>query len=252
MDRFSLKNKVALVTGGNRGLGKGIALALAQAGADVAIVGRDEEKNKQVVEEIQQLGRKAASFSVNLNNISAIRNLVDNVVSQFGKIDVLVNNAGVSHTQAALEIEEENWDKVMDLNVKTLFFCSQAAGRIMKDQGFGKIINVASIAGAVGDVGISPYTASKAAVINLTRSLALEWARYGIQVNAIGPAYIETDMNRLELSSPKVRDKIVGKTAMKRLGEIDEIAGPVVFLASDASSYMTGETVFVDGGWLAQ
>lgn len=252
MDRFSLKNKVALVTGGNRGLGKGIAFALAQAGADVAIVGRDEEKNKQVVEEIQQLGRKAVSFSVNLSNISEIRNLVDHVVSQFGKIDVLVNNAGVSHTQAALEIEEENWDMVMDLNVKTLFFCSQAVARIMKDQGFGKIINMASVAGAVGDVGISPYTASKAAVINLTRSLALEWARYGIQVNAIGPAYIETDMNRLELSSPKVRDKIIGKTPMKRLGEIDEIAGPVVFLASDASTYMTGETVFVDGGWLAQ
>ncbi|WP_254782242.1 SDR family NAD(P)-dependent oxidoreductase [Bacillus sp. OK048] len=128
----------------------------------------------------------------------------------------------------------------------------QAAAKVMKEQGSGKIINLASVAGAVGDLGISSYTASKAAVINLTRSLALEWVRYGIQVNAMGPAYIETEMNRVELSNPKVREKIVGKTPMNRLGVADELAGVAILLASDASNYMTGQTVFVDGGWLAQ
>lgn len=252
MKLFNLENRVALITGGNRGLGKSMALALAEAGADVIIVGRDEAKNRQVVAEIKELGRKAASFSTDLRDIQAIIMLIADVVSQFGKLDILVNNAGVSHTQAALDVHEEDWDKVMDLNVKSLFFCCQAAGQVMKEQGFGKIINIASVAGAVGDVGICAYTASKAAVINLTRSLALEWVRYGIQVNAIGPAYIETDLNRDELSNPKVREKIVGKTPMRRLGEPGEMTGAVVFLASDASSYMTGQTVFIDGGWLAQ
>lgn len=252
MKLFSLENKVAVVTGGNRGLGRAIALALAEAGADIVVVGRDEQKNQQVVSEVQEKGRKALSLSTDLMNIDAIGEMVGTVVEQFGKLDILVNNAGVSHTQSALEISEKDWDKVMDLNVKSLFFCCQAAGRVMKEQGFGKIINLASVAGAVGDLGISPYTASKAAVINLTRSLALEWVRLGIQVNAIGPAYIETDMNSEALSNPKVRGKIIGKTPMQRLGESDELAGTVLLLASDASSYITGQTIFVDGGWLAQ
>jgi 2-dehydro-3-deoxy-D-gluconate 5-dehydrogenase len=252
MKLFSLENKVAVITGGNRGLGRAIAFALAGAGADIVIVGRDEQKNQQVVSEIQGKGRRALSLSTDLMDIAAIGDMVGKVVEEFGKLDILVNNAGVSHTQSALEISEKDWDKVMDLNVKSLFFCCQAAGRVMKEQGFGKIINLASVAGAVGDLGISPYTASKAAVINLTRSLALEWVRLGIQVNAIGPAYIETDMNSEALSNPKVRGKIIGKTPMQRLGEPDELAGAVILLASESSSYITGQTIFVDGGWLAQ
>lgn len=252
MKLFNLENKVAVITGGNRGLGRAIALSLANAGADIVIVGRNEEKNNKVVREIQKCGRKAVSFSTDLRDIPAINEMATEVVSQFGKMDIFINNAGVSHTEFALDLKEEDWDKVMDLNVKSLFFCCQAAGRIMKEQGYGKIINLASVAGAVGDVGIAPYTASKAAVINLTRSLALEWVRYGIQVNAIGPAYIETDMNREELRNPKVRSKIVGKIPMKRLGNPDELSGAAIFLASDASNYMTGQTVYVDGGWLAQ
>ncbi|EKN71672.1 2-deoxy-D-gluconate 3-dehydrogenase [Neobacillus bataviensis LMG 21833] len=252
MKLFNLENKVAVITGGNRGLGRAMALALANAGADIVIIGRSEEKNNEVVREIQKFGRKAASFSTDLRDIPAINEMVAEVVSQFGKMDIFINNAGVSHTESAFDLKEEDWDNVMDLNVKSLFFCCQAAGRIMKEQGYGKIINLASVAGAVGEVGIAPYTASKAAVINLTRSLALEWVRYGIQVNAIGPSYIETDMNRDELSNPKVRSKIVGKTPMKRLGNPDELSGAAIFLASDASNYMTGQTVYVDGGWLAQ
>lgn len=252
MKLFTLKDKVAVITGGNRGLGRGIALALAEAGADIVIIGRDVKRNQQVVSEVEEKGCKAISLATDLRDISAISKMVTEVVNQFGKLDIFVNNAGVSHTQSALKVSEEDWDKVMDLNVKSLFFCCQAAGRVMKDQGFGKIINLASVAGAVGDLGISPYTASKAAVINLTRSLALEWARYGIQVNAIGPAYIETDLNSTELGNPKVREKIVEKTPMKRLGVPEELAGAAILLASNASDYMTGQTIFVDGGWLAQ
>ncbi|MHA6259106.1 SDR family NAD(P)-dependent oxidoreductase [Sporosarcina sp. CAU 1771] len=252
MDTFSLENKVALVTGGNRGLGRTFALALAKAGADVIVVGRDENRNNLVVAEIEQLGRKGMGLATDLQKTQAITQMVDHVVEEFGKIDILVNNAGTSSTNFALDVTEEEWDKVMDLNVKSLFFCSQAVAKQMKIQEGGKIINISSIAGAVGDVGISPYTASKAAVINLTRSLALEWARYGIQVNAIGPAYIETEMNEAELAVAKVRDKIVSKTPMKRLARAEELEGAILLLASDASSYITGQTIFVDGGWLAQ
>lgn len=252
MGKFDLTNKVAIVTGGNRGLGKTMALALARAGADVVIIGRDEEKNEETVSEILKMGRKAFSFSIDLINVNAIQKMMDEVGNIFGKVDILVNNAGISQTKFALDVTEEEWDRVIDLNVKSLFFCSQAAAKKMKEQGYGKIINIASVAGAVGDIGISPYTASKAAVINLTKSLALEWARYGIQVNAIGPAYIETDMNRNELRNPKVLDKIVNKTPMKRLGTPEELEGALILLASQSSSFITGQTIFVDGGWLAQ
>lgn len=252
MKNFDLSNKIAIITGGNRGLGKTMALALAKAGANIVIIGRDEERNEQVVKQIHDLGRRAISFTTDISNINSIEKFTEQVVNTFGKIDILVNNAGVSLTKAALEITEEEWDKVMDLNVKSLFFCSQAVAKIMKNQGYGKIINIASVVGAVGDVGISPYTASKGAVINLTRSLALEWARYGIQVNAIGPAYILTDMNRKELSNPKVLEKIVNKTPMRRLGTPEELEGALILLASDSSSFITGQTIFVDGGWLAQ
>jgi 2-dehydro-3-deoxy-D-gluconate 5-dehydrogenase len=251
-DIFHLKNKTAIVTGGNRGLGRTIALALAKQGANVAVVGRDRFRNAQVVNEINQLGSKGINFSTDLTNIDSIQDMVSKVIEEFGTVDILVNNAGTSQTKFALEVTEEEWDRVMNLNVKSLFFCSQVAAKTMKSQGYGKIINIASVVGAVGDVGISAYTASKGAVINLTRSLSLEWARYGITVNAIGPAYIETEMNHEELSNENVRNKIISKTPLKRLGNPEELEGAVMLLASDASSFITGQTIYVDGGWLAQ
>ncbi|MFJ7308902.1 SDR family NAD(P)-dependent oxidoreductase [Peribacillus frigoritolerans] len=252
MKMFDLNNKVAIVTGGNRGLGKTIALSLAEAGADIVLIGRSEKLNQEAAREIEALGKKAIYFSVDLLNISSINEMVEKVLDTFGKIDILVNNAGTSLTKLAFDITEEEWDQVIDLNLKSLFFCCQAVGRKMAQQNYGKIINVSSVVGAVGDVGITPYTASKAAVINLTRSLALEWARYGIHVNAIGPAYIKTDMNAEQLENPKVLDKIVGKTPMRRLGQPSELCGALILLASEASSFITGETIYVDGGWLAQ
>ncbi|EKN66150.1 2-deoxy-D-gluconate 3-dehydrogenase [Neobacillus bataviensis LMG 21833] len=252
VDKFSLLNKTAIVTGGNRGLGKTISLALAARGANVVIVGRDVERNQQVVAEIEKLGRKAMGFSTDLTKIASISEMVENIITTFGTIDILINNAGISQTKYALDVTEEEWDQVMDLNVKSLFFCSQSVAKAMQKQGHGKIINVSSVVGAVGDIGISAYTASKAAVINLTRSLALEWARFGIQVNAIGPAYIETEMNQRELRNLKVREKIISKTPLKRLGNPDEIEGAIILLASDAGSFITGQTIYIDGGWLAQ
>jgi 2-dehydro-3-deoxy-D-gluconate 5-dehydrogenase len=249
---FHLRNRTAIVTGGNRGLGRTIALALAKQGANVAVVGRDKTRNAQVVNEIKQLGNKGIALSTDLTNINSIQEMVSKVIEEFGSVDILVNNAGISQTKFALEVTEEEWDKVMELNVKSLFFCSQVAAKTMKSQGYGKIINIASVVGAVGDIGISAYTASKGAVINLTRSLSLEWARYGITVNAIGPAYIETEMNQEELSNEKVRNKIISKTPLKRLGNPEELEGAVMLLASDASSFITGQTIYVDGGWLAQ
>jgi len=251
-DVFDLKNKTAIVTGGNRGLGRSMAIALAKQGANVAVIGRDEVKNAEVVHEINQLGSKAIGLATDLTTIDSIQAMVGQVIEEFGSLDILVNNAGTSQTKFALEVTEEEWDRVMNLNVKSLFFCSQVAAKTMKSQGYGKIINIASVVGAVGDIGICAYTASKGAVINLTRSLALEWARYGITVNAIGPAYIETEMNREELKNEKVRNKIISKTPLKRLGNPEELEGAVVLLASDASSFITGQTIFVDGGWLAQ
>ncbi|WP_203340179.1 SDR family NAD(P)-dependent oxidoreductase [Planococcus beijingensis] len=252
MDLFSLKGKTAIVTGGNRGLGKAIVMGLAKAGANVVVVSRDMERNKAVIDEVESLGGTGSSFSVDLRNKDSIAAMVDQVVERHGSIDILVNNAGVSSTNFALDVTEEDWDRVMDLNVKSLFFCCQAVASKMKEQNFGRIINMSSVVGQVGDVGISPYTASKAAVINLTRSLALEWSRFGINVNAVGPAYIETEMNRDELNTPHVRDKIINKTPLKRLGEPEELTGMIIALASNAGNFITGQTIFVDGGWLAQ
>lgn len=252
MDLFSLKGKTAIVTGGNRGLGKAIVMGLAKAGANVVVVSRDIERNQAVIDEVESLGGTGSSFSVDLRNKDSIAAMVDQVVERHGSIDILVNNAGVSSTNFALDVTEEDWDRVMDLNVKSLFFCCQAVASKMKEQNFGRIINMSSVVGQVGDVGISPYTASKAAVINLTRSLALEWSRFGINVNAVGPAYIETEMNRDELNTPHVRDKIINKTPLKRLGEPEELTGMIIALASNAGNFITGQTIFVDGGWLAQ
>lgn len=252
MDLFSLKGKTAIITGGNRGLGKAIVLGLAKAGATVVVVSRNMERNQAVIDEVESLGGTGSSFSVDLRNKESIIAMVEEVVDKHGSVDILVNNAGVSSTSFALDVTEEDWDMVMDLNVKSLFFCCQAVANKMKEQNFGRIINIASVVGQVGDVGISPYTASKAAVINLTRSLALEWSRFGINVNAVGPAYIETEMNRDELSNPHIREKIIKKTPLKRLGEPEELTGMIIALASNAGNFITGQTIFVDGGWLAQ
>lgn len=248
MNLFDLTGRVAIVTGGSKGLGSGMAQALAKQGADVVIVSRNAAEGEAVAETIRSMERRSFALAVDVQDVAAINQMVQTVKERLGRIDILVNNAGVGVTRFALEVTEEEWDRVVDTNLKGVFFCAQAVAKVMKEQNYGKIINIASVAGTVGAVGISPYCASKAGVINLTRALAKEWARYNINVNAIGPGYIKTHINEAELSNEAFLKKVLASLAIKRLGELDDLSGTVVLLASEASNYITGQTVFIDGG----
>ncbi|MDK2823954.1 MAG: hypothetical protein PWQ67_768 [Clostridia bacterium] len=249
---FDLTNKVAIVTGATKGLGYGMALALAQAGANIVVVSRTPADCDRVAFEIKSMGRDALALPTDVSNPESINNLVNKTLEKYEKIDILVNNAGTAITKKAEDLTEENWDHVMNINLKGVFMLTQAVGRVMIDQQKGKIINIASIFGFVGDKSVLPYLVSKGGVLQLTRGLALEWARYNIQVNAVAPGYVMTPMNEKELNDEKVYNYITKKIPMRRLGEIHEIAGAVVYLASDAANYVTGSTITVDGGWLAQ
>ena len=245
---FSLVGKVALVTGASRGIGKGIALGLAQAGADVAVASRKLPDLERVAEEIKILGMKSLAVSAHIGRMDEIANLVTKVIEEFGRIDILVNNAATNPTMdAAIDIEERAWDAVMNLNLKGLFFLSQAVARTMKERGGGRIINIAS-----GD-GISPttlpvYAISKAGVIMATKVMAREWASYNIRVNAVAPGIIKTKFSEAVYSNPEIMKKIMNNTPMGRIGEPEEIIGAIIYLASDASSYVTGEVISIDGG----
>lgn len=250
MSRFDLSERVAIVTGGSKGLGSGMAYALAEQGADIVIVSRNQAEGELVAAKIRGMGRKSMALSVDVQDISSINQMVETVTKKFGRIDILINNAGVGITKFALEVTEEEWDKVVDTNLKGVFFCAQAVARVMKEQKYGKIINISSLAGLKGSNAMAPYCASKAGIINLTRALAKEWARYHINVNAIAPGYIKTALNEEELSNESFRNKLFSALPIQRLGELDDLAGTVVLLASEASAYITGQTIIIDGGRL--
>jgi NAD(P)-dependent dehydrogenase (short-subunit alcohol dehydrogenase family) len=253
LDSFRLDGRRALVTGGARGLGRVIAGALAEAGADVAITSRDAAGGTAAAAEIAQAtGRRCAGFSVDVTSAAGIGRLVLELEASFGPIDILVNNAGVNIRGAVEELSEADWDAVIDTNLKAPFLCARAFGPGMRARGWGRVINLGSILGVVGMPGRAPYASSKAGVINLTRVLALEWASSGVTVNAICPGPFGTDMNRQLLNDPVKYEAFVQKIPMGRWGELHEIAGSAVFLASDAASYVTGTALFVDGGWTAQ
>jgi NAD(P)-dependent dehydrogenase (short-subunit alcohol dehydrogenase family) len=253
LDSFRLDGRRALVTGGARGLGRVIAGALAEAGADVAITSRDAAGGTAAAAEIAQAtGRRCAGFSVDVTSAAGIGRLVLELEGSFGPIDILVNNAGVNIRGAVEELSEADWDAVIDTNLKAPFLCARAFGPGMRARGWGRVINLGSILGVVGMPGRAPYASSKAGVINLTRVLALEWASSGVTVNAICPGPFGTDMNRQLLNDPVKYEAFVQKIPMGRWGELHEIAGSAVFLASDAASYVTGTALFVDGGWTAQ
>ena len=247
---FDLSGKVALVTGANTGIGQGIALALAEAGADIAAAGRSPAT--ETVEKVQALGRKAANFSADLSSVAAVQPLVDAVLGEFGRIDILVNNAGIIRRADAVDFTEEDWDAVMDTNLKTLFFLCQAVGRHMIVRGSGKIINIASMLTFQGGIRVPSYTASKSGVGGLTKLLANEWAAKGVQVNAIAPGYIATN-NTAALQSDATRNRqIIERIPAGRWGDPKDIGGAAVFLASSASDYVQGHILAVDGGWLAR
>jgi NAD(P)-dependent dehydrogenase (short-subunit alcohol dehydrogenase family) len=249
---FSLKGKVALVTGGSRGIGKATALGFASAGADVAIASRKLPDLEQVAAEIRGLGRKALPVSAHVGRLEEIKSLVDTVYKEFGKIDILVNNAGTSPAiSPMLDLEERLWDSIINLNLKGVVFLSQAVARVMKEHGGGKIINVSSVTGFRHEPNIGVYSISKAAVIMATRIMAQEWAKYNIRVNAIAPGHIHTRLgDSIFEAVPEYKEEFLQRVPMGRIGDPDEIVGAMIYLASDASSYVTGVTIVVDGGTL--
>jgi NAD(P)-dependent dehydrogenase (short-subunit alcohol dehydrogenase family) len=248
---FSLNGKVALVTGGSRGIGKATALGFARAGADVAIASRTLPDLEAVAEEIKGLGRKALPVAAHIGRLEQIKNLVQTVHKELGKIDILVNDAGTSPALSGiLDIEERLWDSIMNLNLKGLVFLSQAVARIMKENG-GTIINVASVDGYMHEPGIGVYSISKAAVVQATKIMAEEWAKYNIRVNAIAPGHIHTRLgDSIFQTMPDYKKIFLERVPMGRIGDPDEIVGAMIYLASDASSYVTGTTIVVDGGTL--
>lgn len=252
LSSLSVQDKVVVVTGATKGLGYGMAHGLADAGANLVIVSRSQDDCEEVALEIEKKGCRVLPKSADMRELDSIDALVDEAVRQFGRIDVLVNNAGTAVTKPPEKMTEEDWDFVLDLNLKGAFFTAQRVGNQMIKQEHGKIINVASVFGFAGDGNVVSYCASKGGLILMTKSLAIAWARHNIQVNAIAPGYVETEMNSDVLNQEKVFKHLMNNTPMKRLGQVEDVVGAVVFMSSPASDFMTGETVVIDGGWLAR
>lgn len=251
LDHFRLDGKVAIVTGCNRGLGKSMALGLAEAGAD--IVGVYNSTAEGIADEVALRGRKFVDIKADLRERGNCISIVDKAVESLGGVDILVNNAGIIRRGAALDFNEQDWDEVMNVNLNNLFFLSQATARSMVDQKrYGKIINIASMLSFQGGIRVSSYTAAKSGVMGLTRILAAEWAPLGINVNAIAPGYMATDNTAPIRSDEKRNRQILERIPAGRWGDPDDLKGCVVFLASRASDYINGYTVAVDGGWLAR
>jgi len=250
---FELKGKVAIITGATKGIGAGIAELFSQQGAHVVVVSRSQSDcDAKAADLTARFQAEAYAHSCDVTNPASISKLVDDTVKRFGHIDILVNNAGVAVTKPALELTPEEWDYVLNANLKGPFFLSQAVAKIMVEQKHGKIINVASMFGLVGDKNILPYLASKGGVLQMTRGLAMELARFNIQVNAVAPGYVVTAINGQELNSPAIRDRIYSRTPMRRYGTAEEVASTILYLASDEASFVTGAVYSVDGGWTAQ
>jgi NAD(P)-dependent dehydrogenase (short-subunit alcohol dehydrogenase family) len=250
---FQLDGKFALITGGSRGLGRLFAETLAQAGASIIIVSRDAELCSQVASELERVYRRPMfAFGCDVAQADQVDALYDSVTSSVEKVDILINSAGLNRRNPIHELQIQDWEDVIDANLKAPFLMARKFGPSMAERGWGRIIHLGSILSAIGIAGRTPYAASKAGLLGLTRTLALEWATRNVTVNALCPGPFKTDMN-LELTRDPVRfQEFVQKIPMGRWGELTELTGPILFLASDASSYMTGQTLFIDGGWTAQ
>jgi NAD(P)-dependent dehydrogenase (short-subunit alcohol dehydrogenase family) len=249
---FRLDGQVALVTGAARGLGRAIALALAEAGASVALGLRDITKHGGVVAEIEARGQKALPLQMDMSDLQQIRKAINAAAGHFGRLDILVNNTGIAPTNLAIDVREEDFDRTLAINLKGTFFACQAAASIMMRQQGGRIINMGSQAGLVALPTESVYCMTKAGIAHLTKCLAVEWGKYNINVNAVAPTFIHTPGTEPALSSPEFRAETIEKiAALHRIGEPSEVTGAVVFLASPAASLITGHTIVIDGGWTA-
>ena len=253
LDRFRLDGKVALITGGGQGLGKTMATALAQVGADVVLAGRTLARCDEAASAIAgSTGRRSVGVQCDVTVASDVERMFEKVEADFGRVDILINNAGNNIRGSVDQLTEHDWDSVLDTNLKGTFLCSRLAGPKMVKRGWGRIINLGSILSVIALPGRAPYASAKAGVLNLSKVLALEWAGSGVTVNAICPGPFGTEMNRSLLDDPVKYQEFVKQIPMGRWGELEELEGAVVFLASDASSFMTGSALFIDGGWTAR
>ncbi|MFF2092488.1 SDR family NAD(P)-dependent oxidoreductase [Paenibacillus sp. NPDC058174] len=252
MPDFSIQGKIAIVTGASKGIGFGLAKAMAAAGAIVAVTARRKESLEGLVEEIAAAGGEAKAYELDVRNVGQIRSVFEKVAQDFGRLDILVNNAGLGEGMLAEDVTEEYWDEMLDVNLKGVFFCCQAAGRIMLAQGSGKIVNISSQVSIVGIPEGVAYCASKGGVNQLTKVLALEWSSRGVNINAVGPTFIYTPGTAERLDTPEFRDQVLARIPAGRIGSIDDVAGAVIYLASPASNLVTGTLLVVDGGWTAQ
>ena len=249
---FRLDGQVVLITGGSRGLGQAMALAMADAGADLILTARQRENAEAVAAQVRDRGRRALTLELEATRLDSIHAMAKEALAWRGKIDVLVNNAGMNIPKPFLEVTEEEYDRVMDIDMKGLYFCTQAIGRSMVERGRGKVINIASQMGVVALPRRTIYCAAKGGVVQFTQSLALEWAPYGVTVNAIAPTFIRTPMTAGWLQNPEFREDVLRRIPLGRIGEPEDVAGAAVFLASPAASFITGHILLVDGGWTAQ
>ena len=246
---FDLSNKVAMVTGSTRGLGEVTATALAKAGADIAVCGRNTDDLKRVSSAIRELGRNCEGFAFDVTSKESIREGVDKILSHFGRVDILVNNAGLNHRVPVLEFPEDAWDLIIATNLKGYFLVAQAVVPQMLQRGYGKVINMSSIFGLTPLTNQLAYSCSKGGVNQMTRVMALEWAKQGVRVNAIAPTYFETEMVAPIRNDPEKFNFINERTPMGRWGQPAELEGTVIFLAAPASDFITGQIIYVDGGW---
>jgi len=249
---FDLGGKISLITGAGRGIGRAIALNLARAGSDLALVARSQKELDSVVQEIQNLGRRAAAFPADLTQIRQLTSLIEKISRTMGGIDILVNNAGINIPQDSLDVTEEAWDAIMNINLKAAFFMAQAVGKVMIAQARGgRIINITSQTGSVALAKRAAYCASKAGLNLVTKVLAMDWASHEILVNAVAPTFIETEMTKPFLADPVFREYALAKNLLKRFGTPDDVAGAVLYLASPAANLVTGHVLLVDAGWTA-
>ncbi|MFH1090207.1 MAG: SDR family oxidoreductase [Pseudomonadota bacterium] len=251
LDRFNLSGRVALVTGASEGIGRDLSLGLASAGADMILASRREQQLNEVKAEIEKIGRRAEVFVLDVCRVDNIQALKDFVLDRFDRLDVLVNNAGYTVTKPAWDITEEDWDKTVDTSFKGLFFCCRILGAVMRDQGYGKIINLSSTFSRSTVLMRSIYAGVKAGVSHLTEALAVEWAPHGIRVNALAPTAVNTP-SRAETLTGDILKMVLSRIPLGRLAEPDDLITAAIYLASPASDFVTGQTLFVDGGWVAK
>ena len=251
LDKFNLANKVAIVTGASRGLGAGMAVGLAEAGADLVVVA-GSARLQETVDKIKAMGRRCIGVQVDLSDTKVISQIMDAAVKEYGRVDILINCAGIIRRAPAIEFSEKDWDDVIQINQKATFFMCQAAAKEMIKQKKGKIVNIASLLSFQGGIIVPSYTASKSAVAGLTKALANEWAPLGINVNAIAPGYMATEMTEALQNSAERAPAILARIPAGRWGTPDDMKGLAVFLASDASEYLQGQVIGVDGGWMGR